>query len=128
MFIKKGDTVQVISGDGKGATGQVLKVLVKDGRNSKEYTYTPYSLSKFNGIKEQRVIVEGVNKVSRHTRPNQANPDGGIIQKEAPIAISNVMYYEVVDGKGQTTRIGYKLNANGKKVRYSIKSGKELDK
>ena len=106
MFIKKGDTVQVISGDGKGATGQVLKVLVK----------------------EQRVIVEGVNKVSRHTRPSQANPDGGIIQKEAPIAISNVMYYEVVDGKGQTTRIGYKLNANGKKVRYSIKSGKELDK
>ena len=106
MFIKKGDTVQVISGDGKGTTGQVLKVLVK----------------------EQRVIVEGVNKVSRHTRPSQANPDGGIIQKEAPIAISNVMYYEVVDGKGQTTRIGYKLNAEGKKVRYSIKSGKELDK
>ena len=106
MFIKKGDTVQVISGDGKGTTGKVLKVLVK----------------------EQKVIVEGVNKVSRHTRPNNDYPDGGIIQKEAPIAISNVMYYEVVDGKGQTTRIGYKLNANGKKVRYSNKSGKELDK
>ena len=106
MFIKKGDTVQVISGDGKGTTGQVLKVLVK----------------------EQKVIVEGVNKVSRHTRPNNDYPDGGIIQKEAPIAISNVMYWEVVDGKGQTTRIGYKVNEKGKKVRYSIKSGKELDK
>lgn len=106
MFIKKGDTVQVITGNSKGTTGKVLKVYVK----------------------EQKVIVEGVNKVSRHTRPNNSYPDGGIIQKEAPIAISNVMYYEVVDGKGQTTRIGYKLNAAGKKVRYSIKSGKELDK
>lgn len=106
MFIKKGDMVQVISGDSKGTTGKVLKVLVK----------------------EQKVVVEGVNKVSRHTRPNNEYPEGGIIQKEAPIAISNVMFYEVVDGKGQTTRIGYKVNAKGKKVRYSIKSGKELDK
>ena len=106
MFIKKGDTVKVISGNAKGATGKVLQVLVK----------------------EQKVIVEGINKVSRHTRPNNEYPDGGIIQKEAPIAISNVMYWEVVDGKGQTTRIGYKVNEKGKKVRYSIKSGKELDK
>lgn len=106
MFIKKGDTVKVISGNAKGATGKVLEVLVK----------------------EQKVIVEGINKVSRHTRPNNDYPDGGIIQKEAPIAISNVMYWEVVDGKGQTTRIGYKVNEKGKKVRYSIKSGKELDK
>jgi large subunit ribosomal protein L24 len=106
MFIKKGDTVKVISGNAKGATGKVLEVLVK----------------------EQKVIVEGINKVSRHTRPNNEYPDGGIIQKEAPIAISNVMYYEVVDGKGQTTRIGYKVNEKGKKVRYSLKSGKELDK
>lgn len=106
MFIKKGDTVKVISGNAKGATGKVLEVLVK----------------------EQKVIVEGINKVSRHTRPNNEYPDGGIIQKEAPIAISNVMYWEVVDGKGQTTRIGYKVNEKGKKVRYSLKSGKELDK
>ena len=106
MFIKKGDTVKVMSGNAKGATGKVLEVLVK----------------------EQKVIVEGINKVSRHTRPNNEYPDGGIIQKEAPIAISNVMYYEVVDGKGQTTRIGYKVNEKGKKVRYSLKSGKELDK
>lgn len=106
MFIKKGDTVQVIAGNAKGTTGKVLKVY----------------------IKEQKVVVEGVNKVSRHTRPNNEYPDGGIIQKEAPIAISNVMYYEIVDGKGQATRIGYKVNAAGKKVRYSKKSGKELDK
>lgn len=111
MFIKKGDTVQIISGDSKGTTGQVLKVLVK----------------------ENKILVEGVNKVSRHTRPSNENPDGGIIQKEAPIAISNVMYYEVIEGKGQTTRIGYKFsgtktNGKPKKVRYSIKSGKELDK
>lgn len=104
MFIKKGDTVQVISGDSKGTTGKVLKVYVK----------------------EQKVLVEGVNKVSRHTRPNNEYPDGGIIQKEAPIAISNVMYFETSEGKA--TKIGYKLNAKGKKVRFSKNSGKELDK
>ena len=70
MFIKKGDTVKVISGDNKGKIGKVLQVLAK----------------------EERVIVEGVNIVSRHTRPSNAHPDGGIIKKEAPIAISNVMY------------------------------------
>ena len=104
MFIKKGDTVQVISGDSKGTTGKVLKVYVK----------------------EQKVLVEGVNKVSRHTRPNNEYPEGGIIQKEAPIAISNVMYFETSEGKA--TKIGFKLNAKGKKVRFSKNSGKELDK
>ena len=104
MFIKKGDTVQVISGDSKGTTGKVLKVYVK----------------------EQKVLVEGVNKVSRHTRPNNEYPEGGIIQKEAPIAISNVMYFETSEGKA--TKIGYKLNAKGVKVRFSKNSGKELDK
>ena len=104
MFIKKGDTVQVISGESKGTTGKVLKVYVK----------------------EQKVLVEGVNKVSRHTRPNNEYPEGGIIQKEAPIAISNVMYFETSEGKA--TKIGYKLNAKGKKVRFSKNSGKELDK
>ncbi len=106
MFIKKGDTVKVISGDAKGTTGKVLKVFVK----------------------EQKVIVEGVNKVSRHTRPNNEYPDGGIIQKEAPIAISNVMYYESGSEKSSATRVGYKVNENGKKVRYSKKSGMEIDK
>ncbi|MFA7507711.1 MAG: 50S ribosomal protein L24, partial [Bacilli bacterium] len=68
MFIKKGDTVKVISGNSKGKTGKVLNIL----------------------IKSDKVVVEGVNIVSRHTKPSNANPDGGIIKKEAPIAISNV--------------------------------------
>lgn len=106
LKIKKGDTVKVIAGKDKGAEGKVLSV---DAKNSK-------------------VVVEGVGMVTKHTKPSAANQNGGIIQKEAPIAISNVMYYEIVDGKGQATRIGYKLNSEGKKVRYSIKSGKELDK
>ena len=110
MFIKKGDTVKVISGDHKGITGVVKEVLVK----------------------EQRVIVEGVNKVSRHTRPSNEYPDGGIIQKEAPIAISNVMLFDTKEGKA--LKVGYKytdeVKANGKqkKVRYFKKSGNVLDK
>lgn len=103
MFVKKGDTVKVISGASKGVTGVVKEVLVK----------------------EQKVIVEGVNKVSRHTRPSNAYPDGGIIQKEAPIAISNVM---VVDTKtGVASKVGYK-EVDGKKVRYSKKTSNVLDK
>jgi len=103
MFIKKGDTVKVISGDHKGETGVVKQVLVK----------------------EQRVIIEGVNKVSRHTRPNNANPDGGIIQKEAPIAVSNVMLFDVKEGKA--SKVGYKV-VDGKKVRYFKKTTNVLDK
>lgn len=102
MFIKKGDTVKVISGDNKNSVGKVLKVL-----------------------KDNRVVVEGVNVVSRHTRPNQANPDGGIIKREAPIAISNVMYYD--EKTKVASRLGYK-EVNGKKVRYLKKKvdGKEV--
>ena len=103
MFIKKGDTVKVISGDHKGETGVVKEVLVK----------------------EQRVIIEGVNKVSRHTRPNNANPDGGIIQKEAPIAVSNVMLFDTK--AGEASKIGYKV-VDGKKVRYFKKTTNVLDK
>lgn len=103
MFVKKGDTVKVISGDNKGKIGKVLKVL----------------------IKEERVVVEGVNIVSRHTRPSNANPDGGIIKKEAPIAISNVMFYDTKENK--VSRIGYKVE-DGKKVRYAKKTGNVLDK
>ena len=103
MFVKKGDTVKVISGASKGVTGVVKEVLVK----------------------EQKVIVEGVNKVSRHTRPSNAYPDGGIIQKEAPIAVSNVM---VVDPKtGVASKVGYK-EVDGKKVRYAKKTSNVLDK
>ena len=103
MRIKKGDTVKVISGDNKGKIGKVLQVLVK----------------------EERVIVEGVNIVSRHTRPSQTNPDGGIIKKEAPILACKVM---LVDPKtNEPTRVGYK--GEGKeKVRYAKKSGTILDK
>ena len=83
MVVKKGDTVIVISGNYKGKQGTVLKVNTKDNR----------------------VVVEGVNVVSRHTRPSQANPDGGIIKKEAPIDASNVM---LVDPKtNKPTRIHF---------------------
>ncbi len=103
MFIKKGDTVKVISGDNKGKIGKVLQVLAK----------------------EERVIVEGVNIVSRHTRPSNAYPDGGIIKKEAPIAISNVMYYDTKNN--QASKVGYK-EVDGKKVRYAKKTGTQIDK
>ena len=103
MNIKKGDTVKVISGDNKGKIGKVLQVLAK----------------------EERVIVEGVNIVSRHTRPSNAHPDGGIIKKEAPIAISNVMYYD--NKNNQATKVGHKI-VDGKKVRYAKKSGAVIDK
>lgn len=103
MFVKKGDTVKVISGDNKGKIGKVLKVLVSD----------------------ERIFVEGVNIVSRHTRPSNANPDGGIVKKEAPIAISNVMVYDTK--AAEATRIGYK-EEKGKKVRFAKKSGNVLDK
>ena len=103
MRIKKGDTVKVISGDNKGKIGKVLQVLVK----------------------EERVIVEGVNIESRHTRPSNAYPDGGIIKKEAPIAISNVMFYDTKNN--QATKVGYKV-VDGKKVRFAKKSDALLDK
>ncbi len=97
MVVKKGDTVIVISGNYKGKQGTVLKV----------------------NTKENRVVVEGVNVVSRHTRPSQANPDGGIIKKEAPIDASNVM---LVDPKtNKPTRIHFE-EKDGKKVRVA-KSG-----
>jgi len=103
MVIKKGDTVKVITGDSKGKTGKVLKVLTK----------------------ENRVVVEGVSIVSRHTRPSNSHPDGGIIKKEAPIAISNVKLVDPTTK--EATRVGYKV-VDDKKVRYAKKSGNVLDK
>ena len=103
MYLKKGDTVVVISGSYKNKQGTVLKVLPKTGK----------------------VVVEGVNVVSRHTRPSQTNPDGGIIKKEAPILACKVM---LVDPKtNEPTRVGYKVDGD-KKVRYAKKSGTVLDK
>ena len=102
LHIKKGDTVYVNAGDDKGKTGRVLKVLVKDNK----------------------AIVEGVNMVSKHTKPNAKAPQGGIVKKEAPIHLSNL---NVLDPKTKTaTRIGRKMNEEGKLVRYSKKSGEEI--
>ncbi|HET9571455.1 MAG TPA: 50S ribosomal protein L24 [Bacteroidales bacterium] len=102
LHIKKGDTVYVNSGEDKGKTGRVLEVQVE----------------------KQRAIVEGVNLVSKSTKPNAANPQGGIVKKEAAIHISNL---NPVDPKsGKPTRIGRKENAEGKLVRVSKKSGEEI--
>jgi large subunit ribosomal protein L24 len=102
LHIKKGDTVYVNAGESKGNTGRVLEILVK----------------------EQRAIVEGVNMVSKHTKPNAKSPQGGVVKKEAPIHISNL---NVLDPKsGKPTRIGRKLNEQGKLVRVSKKSGEEI--
>jgi len=102
LHIKKDDMVYVLSGEEKGKQGRVLKVFVK----------------------EQRAIVEGLNMVSKSTKPTAKNPQGGIIKQEAPIHISNL---NVVDPKtGKPTRIGRKRGENGKLVRYAKKSGEEI--
>ena len=102
LHIKKGDTVIVNSGESKGQSGKVLKVFVK----------------------EQRAIVEGVNLVKKATKPNAQNPQGGIVEQEAAIHISNL---QVLDPKsGKPTRVGRKAGANGKLVRYAKKSGEEI--
>ncbi|MBP9998570.1 MAG: 50S ribosomal protein L24 [Bacteroidales bacterium] len=99
--IKKGDTVYVMAGNDKGKTGKVLSVVVD----------------------ENRAVVEGVNMVSKHTKPNTKQPQGGIIKQEAPIHISNL---SLIDPKSQKpTRVGYKFDGD-KKVRYAKKSGEEI--
>ncbi|HCY00138.1 MAG TPA: 50S ribosomal protein L24 [Bacteroidales bacterium] len=102
LHIKKGDTVFVNSGEYKGKQGKVLEVLVS----------------------KDRAIVEGVNIMSKHTKPNAQSPQGGIIKKEAPIHISNLMLLDPSSGK--PTRIGRKRNEKNKLVRYSKKSGEEI--
>jgi large subunit ribosomal protein L24 len=95
LHIKKGDTVVVISGNDRGKQGRVLDI----------------------NTEKMRAIVEGVNMVKKHTRPNADNPKGGIIEQEASVHISNL---KVVDGKGTPTRIGRKKDEKtGKTVRYS---------
>ncbi|HNY62783.1 MAG TPA: 50S ribosomal protein L24 [Bacteroidales bacterium] len=101
IHIKKGDTVKVIAGEAKGQQGKVLQVFVD----------------------KYRAIVEGLNLVSKHTKPNAKHPNGGIVKKEGSIHISNLM---VVDGKGQASRIGRRIGEKGKLVRYSKKSGEEI--
>ncbi|MBS4179662.1 50S ribosomal protein L24 [Lederbergia citrea] len=103
MHVKKGDKVMVITGKDKGKTGTVLAAFPK----------------------KDRVLVEGVNVVKKHSKPSQDNPQGGIISKEAAIHVSNVM---LLDPKtNEPTRIGFK-DVNGKKVRVAKKSGEALDK
>ena len=100
LKIKKGDTVKIITGKDKDKEGKVLSI---DRKNN-------------------RVIVEGINMVTKHTKPSQANPNGVIIQKEAALDISNVMYVH----KGKATRIGFKIE-NDKKVRYAKSTGEVID-
>lgn len=100
LKIKKGDTVKVIAGKDNGKEGKVIAV---DHKNNK-------------------VTVEGVNMITKHAKPSQANPNGGILQKEAPVDISNVMYVH----KGKATRIGFKVEGD-KKVRFAKSTGEVID-
>ena len=102
FHIKKGDVVIINSGESKGQQGRVLEVL--------------YS--------KERAIVEGVNMISKHTKPNAKSPQGGITKKEAPVHISNLNLIDPSSGKA--TRIGRKLNNKNKLVRYAKKSGGEI--
>ncbi len=111
MKIKKGDTVRVIAG--------------KDSRVNENANGGLYGLEgKVISVdrKNHKVLVEGVNMITKHEKPSQSNPNGGIIQKEAPIDISNVML--VV--KGKPTRVGFKIDENGKKVRYAKSTGEVI--
>ena len=96
LNIRKGDIVKVIAGDSKGTQGRVLEV----------------------NLEKRNLLVEGVNIASKHSKPNAKNTQGGIVKKESPVHISNVM---LVDGKGNTTRVG-RREEEGKMVRYSKKS------
>lgn len=100
MKIKKGDTVKVIAGKDKEKQGKVLSVDAKNGK----------------------VLVEGINMITKHTKPSAANQNGGIVQKEAPISISNVMYIH----KGKVTRIGFRIEKD-KKVRFAKATGDVID-
>lgn len=103
MHVKKGDKVVVISGKDKGKQGTILEAYPK----------------------QNRVLVEGINIVKKHSKPSQINPQGGIISREAAIHVSNVMPLDPKTGK--PTRVGYKIE-NGKKVRVAKISGETLDK
>mgnify|MGYP000759212808 CR=1 FL=1 len=100
MKIKKGDMVKVIAGKDINSEGKVIAVNRKDGT----------------------VLVEGVNMGTKHTKPSQANPQGGIVQQAAPIDVSNVMYVS----KGKASRVGFKIE-DGKKVRYAKATGEVID-
>lgn len=100
LKIKSGDTVKVIAGDHKGSDGKVL-IVFKD---------------------KNKAIVEGVNMVKKHTKPSAQNPQGGIVEKEAPMHLSNL---SLLTSKGETTRVGFKMEGD-KKVRFSKKSNEVI--
>ena len=102
LHIKKGDTVYVNAGNDRGKTGRVLSVLVS----------------------KNKAVVEGINMVSKSTKPSAKHPQGGIIKKEAPVHVSNLNLLDPKSGK--PTRIGRRRNDEGKLVRYSKKSGEEI--
>jgi large subunit ribosomal protein L24 len=104
LKIKKGDKVIVISGRDKGKVGEVIKMFPKD----------------------MRAIVQGVHRVKRHARPTQANPQGGIVEKEGTIHLSNIAHVDPKSGK--PTRVGFKTLKDGSKVRFARKSGEVIDK
>ena len=101
LKIKKGDIVKVIAGSDKGKEGEVLSVNVKDGT----------------------VLVRGVNMIKKHLKPGRQSQEGGIINQEGPVNISNVMYVH----KGQPTRVGFHVDENGKKVRYAKSANEAID-
>ena len=110
MKVKVGDTVKIIAGKDKGKEGKVLEIVKITGDASKgQKNYV-------------RVLVEGVNMITKHAKPSMANQEGGIINKEAPIDISNVMLVH----KGQAVKVGFKVE-DGKKVRVAKKSGEKID-
>ena len=104
IHVRKNDMVKIIAGKEQGKTGKVLRVFPVKGR----------------------IVVEGLNVVKRHTRPNQLNPDGGIVEKEAPLNISNVML--VCGSCNQAARTGIRLLDDGSKTRYCKKCNESVDK
>ena len=101
--IKKGDKVIVLSGKDKGKTGEIARVLTKDSK----------------------VVVSGVNVAVRHRKPDQANPQGGLERREAPLHVSNVAIVDPKDGKA--TRVRFDVAKDGKKVRVSARTGEKID-
>jgi large subunit ribosomal protein L24 len=102
LRIKKGDNVKVIAGNSKGQTGRILVV----------------------DVEKERAVVEGVNLVSKHSKPSANNPKGGILKQEAPVHVSNLM---ILDKSGTPTRVGYQVDEkSGKKVRISKKTGEVI--
>ncbi len=100
--VKKGDTVKVLTGESKGSIGRIVRVMPK----------------------MNRVVVEGVNMIKKHQKPSAASPQGGIVEMEAPIHISNVTLID--PSTNETTRVGRKFDDNGNIVRYAKKSGEVL--